>query len=243
MTKFDGLVLVVGASGGVGLNVVRALHREGIPIRVLLRDSGKAAPFEKLGAEVVIADVTDADKAPVLLKKAMVGVKAVISALGTRQFIGANAGLKQVDYYGTRRLVDAAKVAGVEHYILNSTMGVAERRSILKPFSIPFYPKWQAEEYLVKSGLTYTIIRPGGLVDKDEDIKGPPGWTHKPALAYAQLSGEGGFNGLGRVLRLDVAEAMVKSLGLSEARNKIFDILDYASVKPSDRAKIIKDLF
>ncbi len=243
MAMYDGLVLVVGASGGVGKNVVRALHREGISIKVLLRDPAKAAPFEKLGAAVVIADVTDGDKAPALLKEAMVGVKAVLSALGTRQFIGAKAGLKQVDYYGTRRLVDAAKTAGVEHFILNSTMGVSERRSILKPFSIPFYPKWQAEEYLVKSGLTYTIIRPGGLVDKEEDLKAPPGWTHKPALTNAKLSGEGGFSGLGRVLRQDVAEAMVKSLWLPEARNKIFDILDYASVKPEDRARILKDLF
>jgi uncharacterized protein YbjT (DUF2867 family) len=174
----------------------------------------------------------------------MEGVSAVISALGTRQMFSRTNGLKQVDYYGNRRLIDAARKAGIKHYILNSTMGVYAERSLFKPFSIPFYPKWQAENYLANSGLTYTIIRPGGLVDTDAALKGPQGWKRRAALAETSLSGEGGFDGtIGRVHRQDVAEVMVKSLWTPGTHNKIFDLLDYSSVKPALRAKVLKNIF
>jgi nucleoside-diphosphate-sugar epimerase len=248
MANYDGLVLVAGATGGVGWRVVQTLRREGIPARALVRNRDREAALEKMGASLALCDLTDANSAPTALKTAMQDVKAVISALGTRQIVrfrdfNFENGLREVDYYGTRRLVDAARAAGVEHFVLNSTMGVYERRTLLKPFSIPLYPKWQAEAYLVKSGLTYTIIRPGGLVDYDEDLNGPRGWKHAPAFALANLSGEGGFQSLGRVHRQDVAEALVKSLWTPAARNRIFDILDRSSVTPAARSKILKDIF
>ncbi len=244
MAEYDGPVLVVGATGGVGRRVVQVLQREGIPTRALVRNREKGAFLEKAGVSVVYGDVAaESAAAQVALKEAMEGVRAVISGLGTRQVMSFDKGLREVDYEGTRRLVEAARATGVEHFCLTSTMGVYERQNITKPFSILFYPKWQAEAYLVRSGLPYTIIRPGGLVDDDADLKGPPGWTHRPAFAYGQLDGKGGFGGLGRVHREDVAVALVKSLWTPAARNRIFEVLDRASVKPAGRSKILTDIF
>ncbi len=245
MAKYEGTVLVVGGTGGVGARIVKLLQSEGITPRLLVRDPLKAASLEKQGLEVMVGDLTDEVSAPVTLKLAMNGIKAVLSALGSRprDFLTPGKGLKGIDYYGTRRLVDAARAAGVEHFVLNSTMGVSQKRSITKPFSILFYPKWQAEAYLVKSGLTYTIFRPGGLVDSEAELKAAPGAKRSPVLAAANLRGGGGFEGLGRVLRQDVAEAMVKSLTTPATYNQIYDILDRSSVKPEDRRKILKDVF
>ncbi len=248
MPTYEGLVLVIGATGGVGSRVVNVLRREGIATRVLLRSRTRQAELEKLGVSVAIGDVADPVTAPAALKAAFQDVRAVISALGTRQVIrfkdlSFQNGLREVDYLGTRRLVDAAKAAGVAHFALNSTMGVYERRTVTKPLSIVLYPKWQAEAYLAKSGLTYTIIRPGGLVDTDEALKGPVGWKHAPALAEAKLSGEGGFQSLGRVHRQDVAEALVKSLRTPAMYNRVFDIIDRSAVKPAARSLILKDIF
>jgi uncharacterized protein YbjT (DUF2867 family) len=238
MAKYDGTVLVVGASGGVGRRVVQILLKNGIKTRVLVRDSTKGAIFEKLGATVFFGDVT----APGLekLKQAMDGATAVISALGSRQFLSRSAGLKQVDYLGTRRLVNAAKEAKIQHFILVSTMGVYERRTLAKPFSLVFYPKWQAEEALVTSGLTYTIVRPGGLVDSTDGLKGN---TRNPVVAFAELSGEGGFNVLGRVHREDVADIMVKSLWTASAKNRIFDVLDKSSLRSKQQSLVVSDVF
>ncbi|HEX2911379.1 MAG TPA: SDR family oxidoreductase [Chloroflexia bacterium] len=242
MAQYDGVVLVAGATGGVGRRVVEFLRREGIQTRALVRDRSKAASLEKLGVELFQVDLTSPDALKSLLP-ALQGVKAVISALGTRQPFNPNRGLRETDYLGTRRLVDAAKAAGVDHFILVSTMGVRQHASVLHPLSLLFHPKWQAEAYLVRSGLTYTVIRPGGLVDSDEAFKQAPGYRHTPALALARLDGEGGFQVLGRVHRQDVAEAMVKSLWTPATRNRIFDILDRSSIKPKAQGKILKDLF
>ncbi|MEI6042927.1 MAG: SDR family oxidoreductase [Chloroflexota bacterium] len=243
MANYDGLVLVAGASGDVGRRVVKTLLQEGIAVRALVRNKAKAAELEKLGASVVLIDLTDEVNAPKILKKAMEGVTAVISALGTRQPFSFTNGLRQVDYFGNRRLVDAALAAGVNHFILNSTMGLASPPTIFKPFSFPFYPKWEAEAYLVQSGLTYTIIRPGGLVNSDAELKGPAGWKHSPVLATAKLNGEDGFGGFGRIHRQDVAELLVKSLWTEATHKRIFEALDRASVRANDRAKILKGVF
>jgi uncharacterized protein YbjT (DUF2867 family) len=243
MANYEGLVLVAGASGDVGRRVVKTLLREGIATRVLVRSKAKGAELEKQGVSVVLVDLTDEVNAPKILKKAMEGVTAVISAIGTRQPLSFTNGIRQVDYNGNRRLVDAARAAGVQHFILNSTMGLASPPSIFKPFSIPFYPKWEAEAYLVQSKLPYTIIRPGGLVNSDADLKGPAGWKHSPVLATAKLNGEGGFGGFGRIHRQDVAELLVKSLWTEAVRNRIFDSLDRASVRDNDRSKILKGVF
>ncbi|NWJ47250.1 MAG: SDR family oxidoreductase [Chloroflexi bacterium] len=242
MANYDGLVLVAGATGGVGRRVVRALVNEGIKTRVLVRDNKKGEILAKLGVEVFIIDVANPQTTAETFAKAVKGVTAIISALGTRQMFSNSNGLKQVDYFGNKRLIDAARAEGVKHYILNSTMGVHQDRSLLHPFSIPFYPKWQAEEYLVKSGLPYTIIRPGGLVDSDEELKLPSGAKRRPVLAESRLSGDDGFNILGRVHREDVALTMVRSLWTSQMQSHIYDLLDYSSVKPNKREKIVKEL-
>ena len=54
-------VLVTGGSGLVGSHVIEALRARGEVVRALVRQAGRAAAVERLGAEVVIGDVTDAE--------------------------------------------------------------------------------------------------------------------------------------------------------------------------------------
>lgn len=80
----------------------------------------------------------------------------------------------QVDNFGTVNLVEACRKIGVKRFILISSILVngAAMGQILNPayvllnaFGLTLIAKLQAEQYIRKSGINYTIIRPGGLRD------------------------------------------------------------------------------
>jgi len=80
-----------------------------------------------------------------------------------------------VDWLGAKNQIDAAKKVGIKHFIFLSSMGGTQPENFLntigrvdgdeKSGNILLW-KRKAEEYLISSGLTYTIIHPGGLTDK-----------------------------------------------------------------------------
>lgn len=80
--------------------------------------------------------------------------------------------LLQVDNYGTVNLVEACRQLGINRFILISSILVngAAMGQILNPayiflnvFGLTLMAKLQAEQHIRKSGINYTIIRPGGL--------------------------------------------------------------------------------
>ncbi|HIK45810.1 MAG TPA: NAD(P)H-binding protein, partial [Leptolyngbyaceae cyanobacterium M65_K2018_010] len=82
----------------------------------------------------------------------------------------------------------------------------------LNLFWLVLYWKKQAEDYLQASGLTYTIVRPGGLKEDDTDPR-PLVMTGADQLFE------------GSIPRLKVAEVCVEALFQPEARNKIVEIV------------------
>jgi len=81
-----------------------------------------------------------------------------------------------VDWLGAKNQIDAAVKAGIKHFIFVSSMGGTQPENFLNTIGkIPGDDKsgnillWKrkAEEYLIKSGLQYTIVHPGGLTDKE----------------------------------------------------------------------------
>ncbi|EPS64358.1 hypothetical protein M569_10423, partial [Genlisea aurea] len=75
--KADGIILVVGATGGVGRRVVDLLRRKQLPVRVLARNEEKARRMLGPDVDLVVGDIT---KASTLLPEYFKGVKAVINA-------------------------------------------------------------------------------------------------------------------------------------------------------------------
>merc|ERR1712216_767335 len=159
-SAFAGMTaLVVGATGRTGVEVVRALTREGVAVRALVRDASKG-------------DVRRMDQ----IAPAFEGCNAVICATGASAAIADPLGPFQVDYTGTCNLVAAAKNAaakspgGVDHFVLVSSIGVDDVLFPLNLFWGVLFWKKRAEEYLQRSGLRYTIVRPGGLKDKADQV-------------------------------------------------------------------------
>ena len=106
------MILIVGATGVLGREATQKLILEGHRVRALVRTPEKAADLKQLGAEVIQGDLTD----PASLACACQGVTSVLSAAHGMLGRGKNRS-ELVDDAGHRALIDAAKAAGVKHFM------------------------------------------------------------------------------------------------------------------------------
>lgn len=138
------IILVTGATGQQGGAVARHLLKKDQKVRVLARTPAKAEALAQLGAEVVQGDLTD----PESLAAALQGISGVFAM--TTPFEGLDGEVRQ-----GIALADAAKAAGVSHYVFTSVQS-ADRNT-----GIPhFETKWKVEQHIRKISLPATILRP-----------------------------------------------------------------------------------
>jgi len=201
--------------------VVKQLLKRGIPVKALVRDLASAQA--KLPPEVELVQGSVGDRAS--LDAALAGCTVLISATGARPSLDPT-GPYQVDYVGTKNLVDAAKAAGLEHVVMVSSLCVSKVFHPLNLFWLVLYWKKQAEAYLQRSGLTFTIVRPGGLKNDDDD---PRPLVMAPADTLFE----------GSLPRMKVAEVCVEALFAPAARNRIVEIVAQEDAAPQP----ITDLF
>jgi uncharacterized protein YbjT (DUF2867 family) len=197
---------VAGATGETGRRIVKKLVDRGIPVRALVRSRELAAQVLPPKAEVVVGDVLD----PTTLEAGMEGCTVVLCATGARPSWDPLQPYR-VDYVGTKNLVDVAKAKGIQHFVLISSLCVSRLFHPLNLFWLILVWKKQAEEYLQKSGLTYTIIRPGGLKNQDNEdgiVLSPPDTLFE-----------------GSIPRTKVAQVAVESLFQPAAKDRIFEII------------------
>ena len=203
-------IFLAGASRGVGREIAKCLVEQKIPVTALLRSDKTAVELEAMGIKVVIGDALDA----AAVEQAMQGdepIQAVISTIGGLPKDGQRA-----DYLGNKNLIDAAVKAGVQKFILVSSIGSGESVVAIPPQALEtlkpvLIEKEQAENYLIASGLTYTVIRPGGL--KSEPATGNGVVTQDYKIA-------------GTIHRADVAQLVCKCLFSDAANNTILSAVD-----------------
>ncbi|BAZ01277.1 NmrA family protein [Tolypothrix tenuis PCC 7101] len=143
------MILVTGATGGIGRRVVRLLRQQEKSVRAFVRLSSRYSELEHRGAEIFIGDLRQ-DKD---IQQACKGVDYIISTHGS----GSDA--LSLDYRANIELIDQAKASGVKHFVLISVLG-ADRGYEDAPV---FKAKRAVEKYLEASGVNYTILRPSGL--------------------------------------------------------------------------------
>jgi uncharacterized protein YbjT (DUF2867 family) len=152
MANSDKIVLVTGATGRQGGAVVRYLLPGGWKLRALTRNpSGSAArDLQRQGVEVVQGDLEDAAS----LERAVRGVYGVYSVQDFWS-VGARREVQQ-----GKNLAEAAKKAGVQHFVYSS-VGGAERNSGIDHWE----SKWEIEQHVRKLGLPATILRPAAFME------------------------------------------------------------------------------
>jgi len=142
-------VLVTGATGFVGRNVVSGLVSRGVPVRALARSTRSAAALDGSGADIALGDVTN----PRSLADAMQGIESVIHLAAVIRE-GKGATFLGVNYQGTANVLAAAKAAGVKRLVHAGTIGAAS-----DPAYAYMCSRWMAEEAVKQSGIPYTILR------------------------------------------------------------------------------------
>jgi uncharacterized protein YbjT (DUF2867 family) len=164
-------ILVTGATGNQGSAVAHhLLGRGNCQVRALVRDEHKPAAqaLKQAGAELITGDLTDRSS----LDRALQGVSGVFSVQGL------NDGLEAEIQQG-KAIADAAKAAGVEHFVYSS-VGSAERQTGVPHFD----SKYQIEKYIHSIGLTHTILRPVFFFYNYETMR-------LPTVGYANDAGTG----------------------------------------------------
>jgi uncharacterized protein YbjT (DUF2867 family) len=216
--------LVVGATGVVGSQIVIGLARAGRPVRALVRtssDPAKVAALKEAGAELVVADLKDRAS----LDRACAGVASVIQTATSTGSRAEGDAIATVDGAGSLALIEAAKAAGVKHYVLISF----PRHEIGFPLRDA---KAAAEDALIASGMGYTILQPPHLWE----VWCSPGFGFDVASATARVygTGEGQHSWMSAG---DLAKAAIASLDNPAAQNRV---LAFGGPEPLSQLEIVR---
>ncbi|WP_406318272.1 NmrA/HSCARG family protein [Streptosporangium sp. NBC_01639] len=173
-------VLVIGATGTQGSAAVRELLRRGHRVRALTRDPARARGLSRLGADLVRGDLADRHS----IEAALRGATAVF-AVPLRDPTDEKGELKN-----SILLAEAAKRAGVQHYIQTSVAGTGD---------LPHMPrwnsgywnedywetKWRIEETIRHTGFpAHTILKPAFLM---ENFASPKVASMFPELPHGEI--------------------------------------------------------
>ena len=156
------LVAIAGGHGQIALHLTRMLHGRGDRVRSLIRNPDHGDDVREAGGEPVVCDLEAADDQTVA--QALEGADAVVFAAGAGPGSGPERKLT-VDFGAAVKLLAAAEAAGVDRYLMISTLG-ADRPDAHDEAMRPYFQaKADAEDALRASGLAWTIVRPGSLTD------------------------------------------------------------------------------
>ncbi|GJN36333.1 hypothetical protein PR202_gb25182 [Eleusine coracana subsp. coracana] len=235
-------VLVTGAGGRTGQIVYKKLKERADQFvgRGLVRTEESKSKIGG-GDDVFIGDIRD----PESIASAIEGINALIiltsavpkmkpgfdPSTGQRPEFYFEEGClpEQVDWIGQKNQIDAAKSIGVKQIVLVGSMGGTDINHPLNKLGNGNILVWKrkAEQYLADSGVPYTIIRAGGLQDKDGGLRELIVGKDDEILKTETKT----------IARADVAEVCIQALLFEEAKFKAFDLAS----KPEGEGTPTKD--
>jgi uncharacterized protein YbjT (DUF2867 family) len=155
-------VAIVGGHGQIALRLAKVLSQRGDEVVALIRNPDHADEVGHTGAEPTVVDLEHASEYDVA--QAIDGSDAVVFAAGA----GPGSGPERkdtMDYGGAVKLIAAAKQAGVNRYVIVSSMGANAEARGDDTFSVYLRAKGRADDAVRASGLDATVVRPGGLTN------------------------------------------------------------------------------
>jgi putative NADH-flavin reductase len=194
-------VLIVGATGGTGRELVAQALERGLAVTALVRNPSRLR-IDHPRLTVVRGNVLDAAS----VEEAMRGQDAVLSALGHKRYFYPTRILSS----GTRNIIRAMETHGVRRLVCETSLGIGDSAGRLGlkytlfviPAILPFYfwDKTRQERVIAESGLEWVIVRPGALTDGDRRGR------------FREGRGVGSFLWSVRISRADVATFMLNQL-------------------------------
>lgn len=218
-------VLVVGATGTLGRQIVRHAIDQGHQVRCLVRSQRKAAFLKEWGAELVGGTLRD--KSTIIT--ALEGMDAVIDAATARATDSAS--IKQVDWDGKVNLIQAAKTAGVDRFIFFSILN-AEKYPNVPLMEI----KRCTEKFIAESGLKYTILRPCGF------MQGLIGQYAIPMLDNQTVWITGESTAIAYMDSQDIAKFAVRALEVPETVGQSYPVVGSKAWKAEEIIEVCERL-
>ena len=198
-------LLIIGGTGTLGRQIVLQALTKGYKVRCLVRNLRKANFLKEWGAELVYGDLTLPETIPSCLR----GITAVIDASTSRPYDLST--MKKVDWDGKLALIEASKVANVQHFVFCSVLNLEQFPNI------PLLAMKQSVEIkLMESQIPYTIFRLTGfyqgLIEQYAIpiLENLPIWitNEKTCVSYMDTQ--------------DIAKFCLQALQLPKTKNKIF---------------------
>ena len=210
-------ILVMGATGNVGSQVVKQLADTGANVRAAVRSPRKA---ESLKSERVSLTEFDTDK-PETIEAAFQGVDKV--------FLLTPLVPNMVEL--SANLVAAAKKAGVKHIIKSSGMGAEVEPGIT-------LTRWhrEAEKAIEASGIAFTFVRPNGFMQNYANFNGA---TIKTQNAFYLPVGDGKVS---YIDTRDIAAVAVAALTQDGHEGKAYEVTGLEAISNQEIAEIISQV-
>jgi uncharacterized protein YbjT (DUF2867 family) len=216
------MILVVGATGVVGGMIARRLLKEDKEVRILVRRDSPSSQLVQQGLATSAEELIEAGAQPVhgdlrdraSLEAAVEGVQTIITTANSAMRGGADDP-RSVDLEGNRNLIEAARGAGVEHFIFISLLGADPNHPA--PF---IQAKAQSESALRESGMEYTILAPTAFMEVwPAMVVGIPSLQGKPVTLVGEGRRRHSF-----ISNRDVAAFAVAAVDHPAARNQYLAI-------------------
>lgn len=207
-------VAVIGANGGIGRRLLPRLSDADHHAIGVVRSSDQFDRIRQAGAEPRLGDLEGE------FASTLEGAEAVVFTAGSGGSTGWDKTL-MVDLWGARRVVDACETLDIDRFLMISARGAADPDSGYEPLRPYLVAKRCADDYLLRSSLSETILRPTSLTDD-------PG-TGRVSSFFTPSSGQGAD-----IPRADVAEAVVACLEAEPTINQVIEL--YGGDTPIEEA-------
>jgi uncharacterized protein YbjT (DUF2867 family) len=229
-SNVNSVVLVVGATGNLGAEICRQLRVDEWDVKGLVRNTSNSSVLDRLhemGVSTVIGDLKDAGS----LNQAMAGVDYVISTVSSTASRQGGDTIDSVDLQGQKQVVDAARKAGVRHFVYVSVIEIDQEFPLQTA-------KRQVEQHLVQSGIPFTILRPAMFMEVWLSPHLGFDYLHSKATIFGE-----GVNPISWIAIKDVAAFAVASLSNSKALNAKLSIGGPEALSPLEVVKIFEHHF
>jgi nucleoside-diphosphate-sugar epimerase len=197
-------ILVIGSNGKVGKHLVRILAKKGHTVNALIRSNEQSEAIIELGGNPAVGNLEEE------IGNFFFNTDVVIFTAGSGGHTGADKTIL-VDLLGAIKTIDESVKHGVDRYIMVSAIGANNPSETIEKMRHYFVAKAEADKYLVKSNLNYTIFRPGRLTE--EPAKGKITTLYTPETIRTTS-------------REEVAYAIAESIEKPKTYRKTIDILD-----------------
>jgi len=212
------MIVVVGATGILGGMITRRLLEQGREVRILVRHDSPSEQLAQEGRATSAGSLIEAGAQPVYgdlrdrasLDAAVEGVETVISTANSVGR-GGEDNPQSVDLEGNRNLIEAARDAGVGHFVFVSALGADPNHPV--PF---MQAKGQSEASLRDSGMDFTVLAPTPFMEVwVAVVVGMPALQGQPVVLVGEGRRHHSF-----ISNRDVAAFAVAAVDNPAARNR-----------------------